>query len=492
MFLAYLSCLLLFARVESSQPFITENNPPSNEVVYVSPGNPEEEAYRWITFRSFPVCPITNSIADLAFVGFWYTGFETRCVCFSCGNIVENWPPGIDVRTSALHLEDCRMPFQLDPDNIPLMQIFPSARSRFSRLRFSSVVQERFVRGLNLRYESQRRLSFLCWPADASVSHLELARSGFVYLGDGLSTFCFICFTIISDWNCVEGIQAAHVRLSPYCAMANGLECANIPSCEMQIPESSENMNFPNLIQSFNMQPLSDQNIQDDALLIRNRRRPVSSPYQGIAGPSYIRDDAPRMRNNSKSISSAHQGIAGPSHVWDVGPQARSRSRLFSLSHQNAARSSHIQNVAPRVMNRSRSVSSSHQDISGPSCIRGAAQQIGNTPRRVPLSHQDIAGPSNIRNVASHIPNGTRSVSSLVEDIVEPSGISENVASDRSTLRMNSEGPDSSAAVDRTMLSEIVKYVLKLGFAYDLVKKIVAKKRFLLAILLLKACHTHQ
>ena len=231
MLVYFLFFMLLFTQVESSQPFITENKPPSNEVVYIPPGNPEEEAYRRITFRRFPVCPVTNSIADLAFAGFWYTGFETRCVCFSCGNIVENWPPGIDVRSSALHLEDCRMLFQLDPNNIPLMQAFPSARSRFSRLRFSSVVQERFVRGLNLRYESQRRLSFFDWPIDASVSHLELARSGFVYLGDGLSTFCFTCFTIISDWNSVESIQAAHVRLSPRCPMANGLGCANIPLC---------------------------------------------------------------------------------------------------------------------------------------------------------------------------------------------------------------------------------------------------------------------
>ena len=45
-----------------------------------------------------------------------------------------------------------------------------------------------------------------------------------------------------------------------------------------------------------------------------------------------------------------------------------------------------------------------------------------------------------------------------------------------SALRMISEGPDSSAAVDHAMLSEIVKYVLKLGFAYDLVRRIVEKK----------------
>ena len=363
------------------------------------------------------------------------------------------------------------MPFQLDSNNIPLMQAFPSARSMFSRLTFSSVVQERFVRGLNLRHEFQRLLSFLCWPVDASVSHLELARSGFVYLGHGLSTFCFTCFTIISDWNSVEGIQAAHVRLSPYCAMANGFECANIPSCEMQIPEY-----FENLIQPFNMQPLSDQDIHDDALPIRNRQRLVSSSYQGIARPSCIWDNAPRMRNSSRSISSAHQGIAGSSHVWDAGPHTRSTSRSVSLSRQNDAGSSHIQNVAPRARNISRYVSSSDQDISGPSYIRGAARPIGNTPRPVSLSHQDIAGPSNIRDVASRTGSGTRPVSSLLEDIPGPSRIPENVASDRSALRMNSEGPDSTAAVDHAMLSEIVKYVLKLGFAYDLVRKIVAKK----------------
>ena len=102
--LAYLSCLFLFAQVESSRPFISVNNPPSNNVVYIPPRNREEEVYRMITFRSFPVCAVTNSIADLAFVGFWYTGFEARCVCFSCDNIVENWPPDIDVRSSALRL----------------------------------------------------------------------------------------------------------------------------------------------------------------------------------------------------------------------------------------------------------------------------------------------------------------------------------------------------------------------------------------------------
>ena len=222
-------CLSLSAKVESAQSFIPESNPQDNEVVYIHPGNLADEAYRRMTFCNLPVCFISSRIAQLAFVGFFYTGYRDRCQCFSCFNIVQDWTQSDDVTSCEWHLDDCQMLYHQDPHNIPLMQAFSSARNMFSRLIFSSATQERFVRGLNLRNESQRLLSFIAWPLNAIISQFDLARLGFAYLGHGLSVFCFTCYGVISDWNRGKSIQEAHQRLYPHCDMANGFEFSNIP-----------------------------------------------------------------------------------------------------------------------------------------------------------------------------------------------------------------------------------------------------------------------
>ncbi|XP_069499467.1 baculoviral IAP repeat-containing protein 7-B-like [Ambystoma mexicanum] len=67
------------------------------------------------------------------------------------------------------------------------------------------------------------------WPSSAPVSPIDLARSGFFYIGPGDRVQCFSCGGILKSWELGENVMAEHQRFFPICPFVLGREVHNRP-----------------------------------------------------------------------------------------------------------------------------------------------------------------------------------------------------------------------------------------------------------------------
>ena len=99
--------------------FARARDPPGQRCIYIPPGNNNEESYRLSTFLKYPTDSPVNP-RGLAASGFFFTGYKDRVKCFSCGNCVENWVRGDDVRDNRWHKFDCKMMLGEDSGNVAI------------------------------------------------------------------------------------------------------------------------------------------------------------------------------------------------------------------------------------------------------------------------------------------------------------------------------------------------------------------------------------
>ena len=83
-------------------------DPPGQKSVYIPPGDTSQESYRLSTFLRFPQTAAVNP-SELAFVGFFFTGYKDRVKCFVCGLSVEGWMVGDDPRDFRWHQPNCAL-----------------------------------------------------------------------------------------------------------------------------------------------------------------------------------------------------------------------------------------------------------------------------------------------------------------------------------------------------------------------------------------------
>lgn len=80
--------------------------------------------------------------------------------------------------------------------------------------------------------EEERLWSFQDWPSSAPVSPLDLARSGFFYLGPGDQVQCFSCRGILKCWAAGESAMSEHQKFFPDCPFVLGQEVCSRQSAQ--------------------------------------------------------------------------------------------------------------------------------------------------------------------------------------------------------------------------------------------------------------------
>ncbi|KAM0732845.1 Baculoviral IAP repeat-containing protein 2 [Formica fusca] len=68
-----------------------------------------------------------------------------------------------------------------------------------------------------MNVEEKRLATFREWPSNAAIGASCLAKAGFYYTGRCLEVQCFLCGTMISDWNYGDQAMARHRRTAPNC-----------------------------------------------------------------------------------------------------------------------------------------------------------------------------------------------------------------------------------------------------------------------------------
>ncbi|XP_075427586.1 baculoviral IAP repeat-containing protein 7 [Ascaphus truei] len=81
-----------------------------------------------------------------------------------------------------------------------------------------------------MRCEERRLHSFRGWrDCHTQISHTELARAGFYYLGPGDRVQCFCCGGVLRSWEPGDRPGAEHRKFFPTCPFVLGREVGNVP-----------------------------------------------------------------------------------------------------------------------------------------------------------------------------------------------------------------------------------------------------------------------
>ncbi|KAH3729707.1 hypothetical protein DPMN_055685 [Dreissena polymorpha] len=83
----------------------------------------------------------------------------------------------------------------------------------------------------DMRFESQRFLSFSLFPQCANVSGLRLAQAGFFYTGLGVTVRCFCCRRNHSDWRTDDDtiFRTGNFMHDTDCDFMLGTDSSNVP-----------------------------------------------------------------------------------------------------------------------------------------------------------------------------------------------------------------------------------------------------------------------
>ena len=89
----------------------------------------------------------------------------------------------------------------------------------------------------SLRYEKERKKTFIDWPIPDIISTNDLAKDGFYYLRIKDSVACIFCRIIVGKWNYGDDVQNEHRKLNPNCAFINNLPVGNVTIEQSKILE---------------------------------------------------------------------------------------------------------------------------------------------------------------------------------------------------------------------------------------------------------------
>ncbi|CAK8672496.1 unnamed protein product [Clavelina lepadiformis] len=107
----------------------------------------------------------------------------------------------------------------------PILQ----AQMEIQLANITSIHHEQFIQNLELKNEAQRMKSFDSWSTDLrTVNAIDLAQSGFFYLGNLDRVQCFSCGGVLRNWNYGDNVEAEHRRHFPHCRMVQGNEIQNV------------------------------------------------------------------------------------------------------------------------------------------------------------------------------------------------------------------------------------------------------------------------
>ncbi|XP_078525073.1 baculoviral IAP repeat-containing protein 7-B-like [Lissotriton helveticus] len=87
-------------------------------------------------------------------------------------------------------------------------------------------------RRASMSSEEDRLWTFQNWPPSAPVSPLDLARSGFFYLGPDDRVQCFSCRGILKCWAAGESAMSEHRKFFPDCPFVLEREVCNRPRAQ--------------------------------------------------------------------------------------------------------------------------------------------------------------------------------------------------------------------------------------------------------------------
>lgn len=153
----------------------------------------------------------------LAKAGFYYTRNGLKVKCFSCS-------------------------YELDASQVnPTTDILSLHKSKEPNCRFIrgldanlSHRSKKFLSYDSLRYEKERRETFIEWPI-YWLSADDLAADGFYYLRTNDHCACVFCRGIVGAWEVGDTPRGEHQRHFPHCPFIRGQPVGNVPITQSSI-----------------------------------------------------------------------------------------------------------------------------------------------------------------------------------------------------------------------------------------------------------------
>ena len=154
---------------------------------------------RSITFELAPAWPKPNiPVLQLASVGLYYTGIEDLTRCFSCCVDIFDW----DEKSDPL-----KRHFISSPNCPFIRKVFQQEIEQFCKKDFA----------MYSSYEYRSAL-FRYWPIPLQVGVDKLASAGWYYTGSDVTTQCFTCGIICTDWVKGDDPLIKHKVLNANCS----------------------------------------------------------------------------------------------------------------------------------------------------------------------------------------------------------------------------------------------------------------------------------
>lgn len=231
----------------------------------------DDMRYEWLRLRSFSTFPLnstSHSPVRLARSGFYYTGRNQECVCFSCGVHNSDWTGSSVTDIHTRLCSECRHLNGHDVKNIPIgsnnssqsshllsesskrkssnknaeqrvlengngsqnttnTQCQPSNQNQRPSIPRSNHVREMLEPlGINFdrpKYPSYSVLatrisSYQQWPSYLTQTPRELSIAGFFCVGYGDYVRCFFCGGGLRNWESGDDAWVEHARWFPKCS----------------------------------------------------------------------------------------------------------------------------------------------------------------------------------------------------------------------------------------------------------------------------------
>ena len=149
---------------------------------------------------------VHSSIYQASEAGFYFDKTIWKIMCFCCHKL---YP---------VHYSNCAF-VRMEKEAAEDKSLFPDFVPKYSN---PSIFSN------SLRYEKERRKTFIEWPFPDTASPTELAKDGFFFLRKRDYVCCIYCRKVFGSWQYRANIREAHLRLSPHCPFANDFPVGNV------------------------------------------------------------------------------------------------------------------------------------------------------------------------------------------------------------------------------------------------------------------------
>ena len=193
--------------------FMTIDQPPPQQTIFINPGDESNETYRLETFTDFPLYWINKE--ELSRNGHIYTGFRDRTQCHNCKIYMQNWQSFDKPSSTYLHLPSCKYTLKTLKTS-PVKHTYQQLHGNQSQSSLSAYILNDPPVHPHHKSFIDRLHTFNQWQ-NSVVTPTQLAESGFFSAYESDKVICWYCNITLQQWSQNDNPDELHARLSPYC-----------------------------------------------------------------------------------------------------------------------------------------------------------------------------------------------------------------------------------------------------------------------------------